>query len=255
MSSMKTHGLSPVFSKTGRAVETNNFIKKQRTDTNIREQVQNILQILSTDRWTKGQDMLKYHRSQCNYMNQSWTQWQGLMDYDEPSSVYMLRVFTGPIKPMFPQKNLFQYMSRIYRCCKLGFSCRRIKGLQGTLDEGRREAAFYIDTDVLSLSTQRAELHLHVSADEQLTVIPILTINGLRRSSFTQMRSGHIVDVALDVMFILQALKDKEMEDAVKEDVTELSLSLLCIYNDLHVPCNGHRVSLLHSPFIALQYK
>ncbi|XP_075709888.1 uncharacterized protein LOC142743224 [Rhinoderma darwinii] len=255
MYSRKTHGHTPVPNKIERAVETNNFIKKQRSESHNRERMERILEILGADRWSKGQDILKYHRSQCNYMNQSWTQWQGSTENQDPSSVYMLNVFIRPIKPTFPQKNLFQYMSRIYRCCKLGFSCRRIKGLQGILDEGIKEAAFNIDSDIFSLSIQRAELHLEVSADEQLTVIPVLNINGLRRSSFRQMRSGHIIDLALDVMFILQALKETDMAYTVNGVVTELSLSLHCIQNDLHVPCNLHRVSLLQPPFITLQYK
>ncbi|XP_073529145.1 uncharacterized protein [Phyllobates terribilis] len=121
--------------------------------------------------------------------------------------------------------------------------------------KGGREAAFYIDLDVFSLSIHRAELHFELSAEEQVTVIPVLNMNGLRHSSFTQIRRGHIIDLTLDVMFILQALKEKEMVETAIEDVTELSLSLHCIQNDLHVPCNPHGVSLLHHPFIALQYK
>ncbi|XP_044144825.1 uncharacterized protein LOC122933828 [Bufo gargarizans] len=250
MYSEKTHGHSPEHNKIGRAVEPNNFIKKHRPD-----QMESILQKLGADRWSKGQDILKYHRSQCNHMNQSWIQWQGSTYNEDLGSEYTLKIFTGPLKPTFPQRNLFQYMSRIYKCCRLGFSCRRIKGLQGTLDEGGRAATFYIDLDILSLSIQRAQIHLEVSADEQLTVIPVLNINGLRRSSFTQIRSGHVLDLTLDVMSILQALKEKETVDAEKEEVTELSLSLQCIQNDLHVPCNLHRAFLLQSPFITLQYK
>ncbi|XP_066458068.1 uncharacterized protein [Eleutherodactylus coqui] len=244
MYAMKTHGYS-----------ADNLIKKQRSDSQHRERMENILEMFGADRWSKGQDILKHHRSQCNYMNQFWTQWQGSTDNQDASSVFMLKVFTGPLKPVFPQKNLFQYMSRIYRCCRLGFGCRRIKGLQGTLDEGGRVAAFYIDSDVFSSSIQRAELHLEVSAGEELTVIPELFINGLRRSSFTQIRRGPIMDLSLDVMFLLQVLKEKALADPVNEEVTELSLSLHCIQNDLQVPCNLPGAPLLQPPFIALQYR
>ncbi|XP_077136980.1 uncharacterized protein LOC143793938 isoform X1 [Ranitomeya variabilis] len=248
--SLKTLGHLPVQNKIGIAGETNNFIKQQRP-----ERMDYALEILDNDRWSKGQDILRHHRSQCNYINQSWTQWQGSTDSKDPDSVYMLKVFTGPLKPIFLQKNLLQYMSRIYRCCKLGFRCRKVKGLQGTLDKGGNEAAFYIDLDIFSLSVHRAELHFELSAEEQVTVIPVLNMNGLRHSSFTQIRRGHIIDLTLDVMFILQALKEKEMVETMTEDVTELSLSLHCIQNDLHVPCNRHGVTMLHHPFIALQYQ
>ncbi|KAM3936713.1 uncharacterized protein RB166_021792 [Leptodactylus fuscus] len=249
---MNSLGHLPVH-KIGRAEESNNFIKKQRSES--RERTENILEIFGTDRWSKEQDILKYHRSQCNYKNQSWTQWQGSADHQDLTSVYDVKVYTGPLKPIFPQKNLFQYMGRIYRCCKLGFSCSRIKGLQGTLDEGGRELAFYIDSDIFSLSIQRAELHLQISADDQVTVIPVLNVNGVRRSRFVEKRNGLIIDLALDVMFILQALKERDMADMVHEEVIELSLSLHCMQSDVHVPCNLHRVSLLHSPFITIQYK
>ncbi|KAM9329597.1 uncharacterized protein PAF06_004359 [Gastrophryne carolinensis] len=256
MYSRKAPGHMAIHSKLGRPgnVETNNFIKKPRSENQNRERIENMLERLAADRVSKGQDSLKYHRTQCNHMNQSWTHWQDFTNNQDPGSVYMFRVFTGPLQPTFPQRNLFQYITRIYRCCKLRLNCPKIKGLQGTLEDGGKEIALYMDSDIFGLSVRRAELHLEVLADELVTVIPALSINGVTHSRFLQLRSGHIIDLALDIMFLLQALKEKDMEAMILEDVTELSLTLHCIKDDLHVPCSRHRVSLLHAPFIALQY-
>ncbi|KAM5191669.1 uncharacterized protein ACMZJ9_001633 [Mantella aurantiaca] len=250
----KTSGHVTVHARPEKAEQPNNFIKKQKSENQSRERVEKIMAKLTADRWSKGQDSLKYHRTQCNYMNQSWTQGLDPTINQDSKSVYMFRASTGHLKATFPQKNLFQYVSRIYRCCKLRLNCPKIKGLQGTLQDEKREISFYIDSDNFDLSIRRAELHLEILADEQLTVIPALTINGHTHSRFTQLRNGHIIDLTLDVMFLLQALKEKEPDTMADEEVTELSLMLHCIKNELHVPCNSHRVSLLHAPFIALQY-
>ncbi|XP_077317175.1 uncharacterized protein LOC143939955 [Lithobates pipiens] len=249
----KTSDHVPVHAKPERAAQTN-IIKKQRADNQNRDRIDTIMAKITADRWSKGQDILKHHRTQCNYMNQSWTYWHDSSDNQDPKSVYMFRIFTGPLKATFPQRNLFQYVSRVYRCCKLRLNCPKVKGLQGTMADGKKEISLYIDPDNFGLSIRRAELHLEVLADEQLTVFPVLTINGHTHSRFTQLRSGHIIDLALDVMFLLQALKEKETDSMVNEEVIELSLALHCMKNELHVPCNSHRVSLLHAPFIALQY-
>ncbi|KAM4808062.1 uncharacterized protein WCC33_002784 [Rhinophrynus dorsalis] len=241
--------------KVERTGEPSNFIKRSRIEN--RERMEIFLEMLGIGRRSNGQDLLRYHRTQCNYMSQPWLQRPDVFYNMDPSALFLFRVFTGPLRPIFPQHNLFRFISRIYRCCKLGFPCRRVKGLQGTLNagDGRKAVEFYIDSDILSLSILRAELHLEVSVTDQLTVIPVLTTNGIALSRFTQSRSEHVADLILDVMFLFQILKESETEDMMNEDVTELSLSLHCIQNDRHVPCNLHGVSLIHAPFLALQYE
>ncbi|KAG8455743.1 hypothetical protein GDO86_001800 [Hymenochirus boettgeri] len=234
----------------------NNFIKKSRTEQNFNERLDNFLEMIGGRR-TNRQDLLKYHRSQCSFLSQQWAWHQDIVYQPDPSAIFMLRVFTGPLRPMFPEQNLFRYISRVYKCCKLGFTCKRIKGLQGTLafGDGKKEVEFYFDPDIFSLSILRAELHLQVSLSDQLVVIPVLMAKGRTYSSFTQLKREHFTDLALDVMFLLKMMKEMNTEDMMREDVTELSLALHCIQNDFHVPCNLYGVSMLHSPFLVLQYE
>ncbi|XP_072271534.1 uncharacterized protein [Pyxicephalus adspersus] len=247
-----TSGPAPMYAKPERTAQMNNLIKKQKENQN-KERIEIMAKL--TDRWSKGQDILRYHRTQCNHMNQSWTHWQDSTAVIQDSkSDYTFRVFTGPLKATFPQRNLFQYVNRVYRCCKLGLNCPKIKGLQGTLEYGKNEINIYIDPDIFGLSIRRAELHLELLADEHLTIIPSLTLNGHTYSRFTQSRSGYITDLALDVMFLLHALKEKDVDSMAIEEVTELQLTLYCMKNELYVPCHLKKVSLLHSPFIALHY-
>lgn len=133
----ETSGHVAMNAKQERTAQTNNFIKKQRAENQNRERVEKIMAKFTLDRLSKGQDTLKYHRTQCNYMNQSWTHWIDSADHQDPKSVYMFRVFTGQLKATFPRQNLFQYVSRVYMCCKLRLNCPRIKGLQGTLHDGK----------------------------------------------------------------------------------------------------------------------
>ncbi|KAM4707087.1 uncharacterized protein O3C94_003240 [Discoglossus pictus] len=241
--------------KLERAGEHNNFVKRVKTENSHRERMETFFEMFGGR--SKGQDFVKYHRSQCVHMSQPWIQRHEAMYSQNYSSEFSFKVFTGPLRPMYPEHNLFRYISGIYKCCRLGFTCRKIKGLQGTLKagDGKEEVDFYIDADVYNLSILQAELHLEVSASEGLTVIPVLTAKGVEHSRFRQLRSDHLMDLALDVKFLLQILKDCDTEDTMKEEMMELRLALHCIQNEHVVPCDLHGVSLLHSPFIALHYE
>ncbi|OCT98192.1 uncharacterized protein XB5848002.S [Xenopus laevis] len=236
--------------------DPNNFIKQSRADTPFKERVGTFPE-MTGGRRSNRQNILKYYRAQCTYMSQPWIQSQDIIYQQDPSAMFLFKVYTGSLRPTFPHQNLFKYMSRIYRCCKLGFTCKRVKGLQGTWTpgSGKKEVEFSIDSDIFNLSILRAELHLEVSlASNQLTVVPGLTAKGITLASFTELRSDHVMELALDAMSLLQMLKESDTEDT-NEDVTELSLALHCIHKEHPVPCHLYGVSLLHPPFLAFQYE
>uniref|UniRef100_A0A6I8SNF2 Uncharacterized protein n=1 Tax=Xenopus tropicalis TaxID=8364 RepID=A0A6I8SNF2_XENTR len=236
----KHNGLTLLRNKVESPGDPNNFIKISRTEHHLKERMDTFLEIIGGRR-SNRQDILKYHRAQCTYMSQPWTRSQDIIYQQDPSAMFLFRVFTGPLRPTFPHQNLFRYMSRIYRCCKLGFTCKRVKGLQGTWARGagKKEVEFSIDSEIINLSILRAELHLEVSLrSNQLSVVPVLTAKGVTFSSFTELRSDHGMDLALDVMFLLQMLKETDTEEMMNEEVTELSLALHCFHNELPVPCH-----------------
>ncbi|MEE6504535.1 hypothetical protein FKM82_005228 [Ascaphus truei] len=255
VSSRRSNGHMLERNQVERTREPNNLVKGRRTENHNRERLETSLDRVGAGRWSTGQDLLRYHRTQCIHMSQPWTHGQDAVRNQDPSSVFLFSVFTGSLKPIFPQQNLFQYISRIYRCCKLGFTCRKIKGLQGTIEVGdrRKEMEFYVDLDITNLSILRAELHLEVSNSDGLTVIPVLRAKGTPHSRYLQLIRNRVSDLTLDVMFLFKMLK--ETQDVMSEDVTELSLALHCIRNEHPVPCDLNGVSLLHHPFIALQYE
>lgn len=197
-------------------------------------------------------------RHQCLHMSQPWSSGHYKLAALEDSAPFRLRVRTaasGPPRPVFPHQHLFHYIKRIYSCCKLGFACRKIKGLQGrvVLDGPLTDLEFYMDPQTLELTVQRAELHLEVSNPDQVTVVPVLQTPGFSSSSHTKKTRDDVLDLTLDVMFLFDMLRE-EPEVMAKEGV-ELTLNLLCIQDSLLVPCEYHGVSILRAPFIALLYK
>ncbi|XP_029427126.1 uncharacterized protein LOC115073103 [Rhinatrema bivittatum] len=204
--------------------------------------------------WIEGHEVLGYQRSQCIHMSQPWV-WGhlGLLG-QQMSSSFKLRLHTapsGPTRPAFPQQHLFQYIRTIYSCCKLGFACRKVKGLQGKIevdDEGTN-LEFYIDSDILGLSILRAELHLEISNPDHITVTPVLSTSATRSTSHLKLARADVSDLTLDATFLFHLLQE------AGGTRREMSLSLNCIVSQHPVPCDHHGVGLLGAPFIAILYK
>ncbi|XP_053306685.1 uncharacterized protein LOC128468855 [Spea bombifrons] len=235
-----------------------NLIKKIKNESQPLEKVESLSETLGAGKWPNEQNPPKHQRSRCNHLSQAWTRGQDTIYSQEPSTTYQFKVFTGPLRPISPHYNLVQYMNRVYKCCKLGFNCNLVRGLQGTLDVGDEGymVEFFLDPEVLTATVVQAELHLEVPASDQLTVIPVLTTDGVQHFSFIPLRRDKITDLVLDVRFLLPMLKEVETGNMIhEEEVTELTLGLYCIQNGYHVPCDLHGISLLRYPFIVLHYK
>ncbi|KAM8961183.1 uncharacterized protein RCH25_036953 [Pelodytes ibericus] len=255
-SRMNVH--SPVKNNPDRTGDSSNLIKKVKIESQITENMESTPEMVEAVRQSRGQDIPKHHRSRCNSMSQAWTRGQNAIYSQQPTSVFRFKIFTGPLRPLSPQHNLVRYITRVYKCCKLGFTCNRVRGLQGTLEVGKcmgNKVEFYVDPDVSASSVFRAELHLEVPTADQLTVIPVLTANGKQHFSFIQLKRDHTTDLILDLRFLLQILKEAESGNTMTEKVTVMSLGFHCIQQGYHVPCDMHRISLLHAPFIAFHYK
>ncbi|KAJ1092769.1 hypothetical protein NDU88_005879 [Pleurodeles waltl] len=203
-------------------------------------------------------ELQRYPGHQCLHMSQPWSSGHRKLAALEDGAPFRVRVHTaasGPPRPVFPHQHLFHYIKRIYSCCKMGFTCRKIKGLQGrvVLDGPLTDLEFYMDPQTLELSVQRAELHLEVSNPDRVTVMPVLKIPGFSSSSHTKLTRDDVLDLTLDVMFLFDMLReDPEM---MSKERAELTLNLHCIQDSLLVPCEYHGVSILRAPFIALLYK
>uniref|UniRef100_A0A8C5LVN3 Uncharacterized protein n=2 Tax=Leptobrachium leishanense TaxID=445787 RepID=A0A8C5LVN3_9ANUR len=244
---------TPVKMHSEQTGEPSNLIKKIKPESHGVEKKDNAFEmLLEFGRWPKGQDNPKQHRSRCNSISQAWTRGQDAIYRQHPTYKLQLKVFTGLLKPVTVQDNLVRYLSKIANCCMLGFSCNRVRGLQGTLGvDGENHVGFYMDSEVITPSVFRVELHLEVTAIEQLTVIPVVTANGHQHNSFIQLRRNHITDLILDLRFLLLMLKETE----TAETVIEIMLGFHCIHNGYHAPCDEHGIMLLNVPFIALHYK
>ncbi|XP_033903036.3 uncharacterized protein LOC117428264 [Acipenser ruthenus] len=166
-------------------------------------------------------DSIKRHQQPpCVQMTEPWT-------VGRPSAaslpgdrlVYRLKVHAssaaGQRQPIFPQHHLFQYLGKVYQCCKTGFVCRKIKGIQGRLtrDAARREVEFLVNPDVGALEIQRAELHVQISNPDRVRVEPVLTLQHAENQDAVSsryvgvMREG-VSDFTLDLAFLFQTLKD-----------------------------------------------
>ncbi|KAK1160048.1 hypothetical protein AOXY_G21544 [Acipenser oxyrinchus oxyrinchus] len=163
------------------------------------------------------EDSIKRHQQpRCVHMTEPWT-------VGRPSAaslpgdrlVYRLKVHAssaaGQRQPIFPQQQLFQYLGKVYQCCKTGFVCRKIKGIQGRLtrDADRGDVEFLVNPDVGALAIQRAELHVQISNPDRLRVEPVLTLQHAENQDAVSSRYvGVMREGVSDLTFLFQTLKD-----------------------------------------------
>ncbi|XP_049618755.1 uncharacterized protein si:ch211-170d8.2 [Syngnathus scovelli] len=235
-------------------------------------------------RWRRG--AAEAHRERCAELTAAW---QESPHRSPRRNSTVLRLSVRPLSSgaswglVFPEKPLFSFVRRVYRCCQDGFDCRNVKGLQGRLRRGS-DVELLLTREVLSLSIRRAELHLQLTNPQQVDIHPVLL--SMAKSNlptrFISRSHGTTVDLRVDLLFLFQSLQEaagspggahrlvnmrKVMLSSLHKKLAsvdlqdnggvvwgEQGLALGCSRAGVGVLCESSGVGLLHAPFVTLYY-
>ncbi|XP_068594562.1 uncharacterized protein si:ch211-170d8.2 [Brachionichthys hirsutus] len=252
----------------GRAVKTRGFLSNAAD-----EPPGSTLRADALKRWRRAG--AETHRERCAELAAPW------QENAEPAPQHnatllelRVRAFSrGPPRdPVFPGKSLFGFVRRVYRCCREGRRCRRVKGIQGHR-RGDADVEFLLTREALSLTLTRAELHLHLSNPLHLDVHPVLSALSKRDlpTRYTGGSKGDAAELSVDLLLLLRGLQDgggggadirqlfasppRDAGGAARGPVLELGLVLGCSRAGSGVPCGEGGVRLSHPPFMALYYR
>ncbi|KAK0133030.1 hypothetical protein N1851_031608 [Merluccius polli] len=158
-------------------------------------------------RWRR--EVMDAHREPCAELTAPW-----MDSTDRPADMETLlrlriRSFSqgGSRRTVFPGKSLFNFLRRVYRCCREGVLCRNVKGIQGHLREGAH-AEFLLTPDVLSMPIMRAELHLHIFNPQHLSIQPVLLFLAKRNlpTRYNMWSRGDTVELKVDLLSLFRGL-------------------------------------------------
>uniref|UniRef100_A0A672JBM7 Uncharacterized protein n=1 Tax=Salarias fasciatus TaxID=181472 RepID=A0A672JBM7_SALFA len=159
-------------------------------------------------RWRRG--AADAHRERCADLSAPWLHNTRQVSGDDGT---LLRVRVRPFSPgasrglVFPEKPLFNFIRRIYRCCQDRVTCRSVRGIQGRM---RGDVEFILSGEILSLTVRRAELHLQLSNPQRLDVhpvLPVMTKHSLP-TKYTLGSRGGVVELRVDLLHLIQALQE-----------------------------------------------
>ncbi|XP_077418758.1 uncharacterized protein LOC144049591 [Vanacampus margaritifer] len=251
----------------------------------------------SPGRWSRGRtDLLRRWRrgaaeAQRERCAEFTATWQESWHRNPRENSTVVRLSVRPLSAgasrglVFPEKPLFSFVRRIYRCCQDGLDCRSVKGLQGRFRRGS-DVEFLLSREIFSLSIKRAELHLQFTNPHQVDIHPAL-LSRVKRNLPTRFISkshhGNTVELRVDLLFLFQSLQAaaggpgrghlllnmrKVMLSALHKKMApvdlqdndgdvwgELGLALGCSRAGVGVLCQSSGVGLLHAPFVALYYR
>ncbi|XP_026115121.1 uncharacterized protein si:ch211-170d8.2 [Carassius auratus] len=147
---------------------------------------------------------------QCTLLSAPWTEsTTPLGDWGQMYRLMILSTMSdGPRRAVFPEQPLFRFVRRVYRCCKVGYHCGSVKGIQGG-KVGDYNIEFLLGEDVLSATLVKAEVHFHFSNPQHLTIQPLLP--SLEKRGFPTrysvwLRDG-VVELRVDLLVLFQALQ------------------------------------------------
>lgn len=119
----------------GRAVDSHAW--PSQTSEIADESSRSTLRADALRRWRR--EITEAHRERCAELSAPWMEnTQAAMD-----NATMLQLRVRPFIPgvsrglIFPEKSLFNFVRRVYRCCQEGLNCRSVKGIQGRLRGGK----------------------------------------------------------------------------------------------------------------------
>ncbi|XP_029115479.1 uncharacterized protein LOC114912479 [Scleropages formosus] len=161
-----------------------------------------------------GNDAEGTRREQCALLGARWKEATGDATVPGPEiSTYRVRVLPlprgGPRRAVSPEEALRSFSARVYRCCRMGFQCRGVRGIQGHVSADFH-VEFYLLPDVLLAPVVSAEVHLHISNPLHLTVEPWFPYLG-RHGHPTRYGVGPgagTLELRVDLLFLFRGLRE-----------------------------------------------
>ncbi|XP_077378213.1 uncharacterized protein LOC144019189 [Festucalex cinctus] len=237
-------------------------------------------------RWRRA--TAEAQRERCAELTAAWQEsWH--RNLRENSTVVRLSVrpLSAGASPglVFPEKPLFSFVRRVYRCCQDGHDCMSVKGLQGRMRRGS-DVELLLSREIFSLSIRRAELHLQFTNPHQVDVRPALLSRAKSNlpTRFITKSHGNTVEMRVDLLFLFQSLQaaaggpgggggrlanmrkvtlsswhkkltSVDLQDNDGDVWGGLGLALGCSRAGVGVLCRSSGVGLLRAPFVALYYR
>ncbi|KAF6723604.1 hypothetical protein FQA47_017151 [Oryzias melastigma] len=233
------------------------------------------------------------HRERCAKLTVPWLENAQEAPGTLPASLLQLRVrpfSPGPSRGLvFPGKNLFSFIRRVYRCCQDGLNCRDVKGIQGR-QRGDSVVEFVLTREILALAVIRAELHLHLSNTQNVDFLPEIQFLSKHNlpTRYSVGSRGDTVELRVDLLFLFQSLQrggggagrgsslinirrsmlfsgedppgdthEEAWGDGLASTLPALDLGLIlgCSKAGSGVPCGRGSIQLSHTPFMVLYYR
>ncbi|XP_057688872.1 uncharacterized protein si:ch211-170d8.2 [Corythoichthys intestinalis] len=227
------------------------------------------------------------HRERCAELTASWRE----SSHENPrDNSTVLRLIVRPLSAgisrgsVFPERPLFSFVRRVYRCCQDGLDCRSVKGLQGRFGGGS-DVELLVSREIFSMSIRRAELHLQLTNPQQVDIHPVLLTMAKSNlpTRFISRSHGNTLELRVDLLFLFRGLQEAaggpgggyrlantrkvllssshkkltsaDLRSNVGDAWGELGLALGCSRAGVAVCCESSEVGLLHTPFVALYYR
>uniref|UniRef100_A0A8C8GJW6 Uncharacterized protein n=1 Tax=Oncorhynchus tshawytscha TaxID=74940 RepID=A0A8C8GJW6_ONCTS len=160
-------------------------------------------------RWRRESD--ETQRQHCAMLSAPWMETSAYPM--ELALLHRLRVRSmaqgGLRRTVFPEQPLFHFVRRVYHCCQLGFHCRGVKGIQGSIS-GDTDLEFLLSQDALSVTVMRAEIHLYVLNPQHLNIEPVLPYMAKRKlpTRYSFGSRENVLELRVDLLFLFQGLQE-----------------------------------------------
>ncbi|XP_041059521.1 uncharacterized protein si:ch211-170d8.2 [Carcharodon carcharias] len=215
----------------------------------------------SSKRTGRSETIMGVRHAHCSRPSESWSTVSGGSALLAQSVLYRVTITTASAEPpwkVFPLWHLMMFMKRFYSCCKLGYTCKRIKGYQGRLiGHNERKMEFFLRPEYLNLNVLRSQLNLHIANPDRLVLEAEIRVK--MQSTTVAKTTRNITwhkygesELAFDTLFLFKMMKEAHFKEG--GGTTELSLILKCFQGSNPLSCSEHGVSVLRAPFMAIGY-
>ncbi|XP_078409016.1 uncharacterized protein LOC144687142 [Cetorhinus maximus] len=215
----------------------------------------------NSKRMGRSETIMGVRHAHCARPSESWSTVSSGSALLAESVLYRVTITTASAEPpwkVFPLWHLMMFMKRFYSCCKLGYTCKRIKGYQGRLiGHNERKMEFFLRPEYLNLNVLRSQLHLHIANPDRLVLEAEIRMKmqGTTVAKTTRNITWHKYgesELAFDTLFLFKMMKEAHFKEG--GGTTELSLILKCFQGYDPLSCSEHGVSVLRAPFMAIGY-
>ncbi|XP_023814428.1 uncharacterized protein LOC101170276 [Oryzias latipes] len=272
------------------------FISVMTSDTGVCARSVDSLGFLSQASNAAGSDLAlrtDTHWERCAKLTAPWL--ENAQEAPGTLLATLLQLRVRPFSPgtssalVFPGKNLFSFIRRVYRCCQDGVICRDVRGIQGS-KRGDSVVEFVLTRDILALAVMRAELHLHLHLHQNVDFLPVIQFLSKHNlpTRYSVGSRGDTVELRVDLLFLFQSLQrsiggagrgssltnirqsmlfsgedppgdphDEMWGEGLASTLPALDLGLIlgCRKAGSWVPCGRRSIQLSHTPFMVLYYR